>query len=853
MAISDLSSREAVLAAIAEYDRIGQEAFLAKYGFGPAREYALVQDGKRYDSKAIAGAAHSYQFPDQGPLRSEEFSGGSQTTRVLRPLGFDIQAVSGGSTGTGASSGTIARLLEQILAEYEDARQQQPFGRESPIWRQFEELTSLLNASDAVASRSTLSASWSAGRGNWARVPWIAFLDSRETTTTTRGVYPVLLFRQDLSGVYLTVAQGVTEPKARGGRSAAYAYLEGIAQRFRERNRELAEAGFQLDSNIDLRASVGLGKDYEVSTIAHKLYERGAVPKDSAILADLDSVLGAYDRYLEQKQDDTTLKEGRRLLVVYVGQSGRPNFQVGLNQHVWGFKNSRPEYRDIDPGDWVLFGFGYTGGSPRVDAGEWTKHRIERGVLCTVSREFYEDDAPVWPDETGSEVSYPTRFGIDFVKEVDGFSLRPGEDLSVEAVDAMRLSAINRGQGYVVSAEGSRLVPDDVIQLATPDRDLAAVHADFSRALRRGNITFGSSHDEIARSFLAALATKPFVILTGLSGSGKTQLAMKLGEWFGERRYLVVPVRPDWTGAEAMFGYEDALLPPTDDGRGAWHVPEAFEFILQAARDPHYPHLLVLDEMNLAHVERYFADVLSGMESRLPVLPNVVRDNQTGYWRQSPELPKIPIPANLFVAGTVNVDETTYMFSPKVLDRSNTFEFRVDTEDLSQHALRPRRIDPGSPELVRGFLAIATDDSWHIDHPAGTLTTFIEHLLTLHRLLAEGAFEFGHRVFYEAVRYASMLDAAGDPDPLHALDLQIMQKVLPRIHGSRRRLEPTLCGLARFCFELRFDPGSVMSGPATSFDPTLVREEVPRLPKAFDKVRRMTMDLRANQFTSFTG
>lgn len=91
MSLSDLTSRDAVLAAIAEHDAIGQQEFLSRYGFGPATRYLLEHDGRRYDSKAIAGVAHGKQHPQAGPLRSQDFSGGLLTvTRALEKLGFRI-------------------------------------------------------------------------------------------------------------------------------------------------------------------------------------------------------------------------------------------------------------------------------------------------------------------------------------------------------------------------------------------------------------------------------------------------------------------------------------------------------------------------------------------------------------------------------------------------------------------------------------------------------------------------------------------------------------------------------------------------------------------------------------------
>ena len=383
--------------------------------------------------------------------------------------------------------------------------------------------------------------------------------------------------------------------------------------------------------------------------------------------------------------------------------------------------------------------------------------------------------------------------------------------------------------------------------LPRPAIDLAAVCEQFASALKESNLRFGARHDEVVRTFVTSLATKRFVILTGLSGSGKTQIAVRFGEWLGEGRSRVVAVRPDWTGSEALFGYEDALQEPKD-GRRPWHVPEALEFMLKAARDPEHPYLLVLDEMNLAHVERYFADALSGMESDQAVLPNLVK-GKDGLWRLDPDGPeRIAIPENLFVVGTVNVDETTYMFSPKVLDRANTIEFRVDSDDLSEVVRRPVPLQSGDPDLVRGFLFIATDEDWHVTQPGVNLTQFTKYLRKLHRLLADSHVQFGHRVVYEANRFASLLAAAGIPDLMVALDLQVLQKVLPRVHGSRKRLEPVLRALAWFCYYPDAEGGEE---EAKAFDFKQLPQGEPKLPRTFHKLQRMMRNLEADQFTSF--
>ena len=94
--LGDLSSRSAVLASIEEFDRLGRAEFLRRYGFGQARNYFLAYEGRRYDSKAICGAAHGFEHPTEGPLKPDDFSGGDATVRVkLEELGFSVEVLDG--------------------------------------------------------------------------------------------------------------------------------------------------------------------------------------------------------------------------------------------------------------------------------------------------------------------------------------------------------------------------------------------------------------------------------------------------------------------------------------------------------------------------------------------------------------------------------------------------------------------------------------------------------------------------------------------------------------------------------------------------------------------------------------
>src|SRR4051794_31395231 len=113
MPLEALTSRDAVLAAMAEYDRVGRDAFLDRYGFRTARDVLVVHGGRRYDSKALVAAAHGHQHPDLGPLRHTEFNGGRPTISKLEELGFKIERMSAGHEEEGEPAGdSLARFLE---------------------------------------------------------------------------------------------------------------------------------------------------------------------------------------------------------------------------------------------------------------------------------------------------------------------------------------------------------------------------------------------------------------------------------------------------------------------------------------------------------------------------------------------------------------------------------------------------------------------------------------------------------------------------------------------------------------------------------------------------------------------
>lgn len=301
--------------------------------------------------------------------------------------------------------------------------------------------------------------------------------------------------------------------------------------------------------------------------------------------------------------------------------------------------------------------------------------------------------------------------------------------------------------------------------------------------------------DQLIKRFIASLLTKPFVICSGLSGSGKTKLAQAFAQWISrdESQYVIIPVGADWTNREPLLGYSNALK------NNEYEIPEngALALMIRAkqnlenAEEPTKPYFLILDEMNLSHVERYFADFLSAMESGEDISLHKI-ENEVNEVPQLMNLPK-----NLFIIGTVNIDETTYMFSPKVLDRANTIEFRLTEEDLDKFIqneipLKMNLLKAQGANVSDSFMAMALQGTdKNLKPTAADLKLFFTEL-------KKSGAEFGYRTASEIGRLMYMLKELGESGD-NLLDIAIMQKLLPKLHGSRNKLTKVLPILGGFC------------------------------------------------------
>ena len=375
-----------------------------------------------------------------------------------------------------------------------------------------------------------------------------------------------------------------------------------------------------------------------------------------------------------------------------------------------------------------------------------------------------------------------------------------------------------------------------------------SISTDFHAKTSSAGLIFSQ---QLIQRFIASLCTKPFVICSGLSGSGKTKLAQAFAQWIcykeedgvKNEQYCIVPVGADWTNREPLLGYPNALQ------EAKYVKPEngVLDLINRARLNEAKPYFLILDEMNLSHVERYFADFLSTMESGDAIPLHTIDNEESGIPKQ------LKLPKNLFIIGTVNIDETTYMFSPKVLDRANTIEFRLTEKNLEDFIDSKVTLDmdllKGEGVIFgEGFIEMARreTDKKNLKKVETDLKDFFKEL-------KKSGAEFGYRSASEIGRLMFMLEELGEKED-NLLDIAIMQKLLPKIHGSRNKLSKVLPVLGGFCLknnELIKEKYLDMFVNNTLTEEILNKDSNIKYRISFEKICRMYKNAVENGFASY--
>ncbi|WP_243388023.1 hypothetical protein [Bacillus kexueae] len=380
--------------------------------------------------------------------------------------------------------------------------------------------------------------------------------------------------------------------------------------------------------------------------------------------------------------------------------------------------------------------------------------------------------------------------------------------------------------------------------------------------------------------------------------SGLTKIRLGNVSFPREKRHVLVPVGADWTDSRNLLGF---VNPFGQDGKTVYQITPMVELILMALHpDNHYlPHFVILDEMNLSHVERYFSKFLSAMEANrstsvdkgitlidknhLPVIVDTLRENSLVNPKvlESAEIllennDYISLPPNLFIVGTVNVDETTYMFSPKVLDRAHIIELetihplKFFREQSRQKYTLP---DVGTVLNQFKFSIIYRKQEQHGINPLSNLKSVwqdeltyneakkqIEQLLSgVYNILKISNFDFGYRILKETIEYLyfSILYNNSCERWFEYLDNILLQKILPKLHGNRRQIDDVLDLLIKFLNKEEFESPHVnikvkeeSTGYPANIERDIIRNKLD-FPKSIAKLQKMRSKLNSIGYTSF--
>jgi deoxyadenosine/deoxycytidine kinase len=376
---------------------------------------------------------------------------------------------------------------------------------------------------------------------------------------------------------------------------------------------------------------------------------------------------------------------------------------------------------------------------------------------------------------------------------------------SIRNIPFSSVGSINQGYLYEFTKEAGKFIRDLYgKQFGNP-----IIDAFFDKVHLKSRDT--NMKEMKNKNILTAIKTKPFILLAGISGTGKSRLARTLAYKTcpkGELRkdpkkpgnFELIPVRPNWHDSSELMGYVSRI-------NGEKYITTSFlQFIAKAWKNIDIPFFLCLDEMNLAPVEQYFAEYLSIIETRQVQESEIVTDfliarssfeNQELYSQLLRELGLdndsdfvngISIPNNLVVIGTVNMDETTHSFSRKVLDRAMTFEMNI--VDLNAGLDNSQNDWTYPPEYINSKQVLGEVTSGaEVVNNFSESQEVIDFLLKINDTLEGTPFKVAYRVRDEFLIYCyySSLNSKTNDWLTIALDEMTSMKILSRIEGDESR------------------------------------------------------------------
>ena len=395
----------------------------------------------------------------------------------------------------------------------------------------------------------------------------------------------------------------------------------------------------------------------------------------------------------------------------------------------------------------------------------------------------------------------------------------------------------------------------------------------------------GTILDTPYRQYITAIKSKPFLLLAGISGTGKSRIVRELArscwdkgseEYKAQkpRNFEMIQVKPNWHDSSELFGYVSRINGET------FIVGPFLKFMVRALKEPDVPYFLCLDEMNLAPVEQYFAEYLSVIESRkliddgtIETDPIVDFESTDAYHSLITQLfPKkneeedrrlflskeggkrLSIPPNLIIVGTVNMDETTFSFSRKVLDRAMTIEMN-EVDLWGGLTDRYESIEQQSVETLIGSAVEGVDVYASHQEVCDTCLTYLQKV---NRELEDTPFKVAYRTRNEVLLYVVNnlpYNKSADGTTLsqeyviaRALDEITNMKILSRIEGDESKVRKELLNRLEESIKegLESISGRQYEAESVEQDDNLIEKSI-----SIAKLKEMTKKLTNSGYTSY--
>ena len=544
-----------------------------------------------------------------------------------------------------AISSVFKDIFENYQKDYEG-----PFDSSKTSYSLFKELDEHIK--EMVNSDDNLETHWSVGKGNWTQVPWFAVRDRRTKSSAQKGIGIVGLFKKDMSGLYLCIAQGTTQPLKDYGKKGGEEFLLEQAEKVRDIVKYLKDKQFKLDNEIDLKATGGVALTYKPSVCVHK-YMSAGYDFNGQFIEDLLDLVKAYKDVVAKNLDFTSennLKKNHWVIA------------CGINSNQWdNFKDNN------------LIAIGWD------NLGDLSKFKSKQEIFEKLKDERSEND----PDPRNDAlccydfVNSMKVNDIVFVKKGTSKLVAYGkiigdykydENLS-EYRNIRSVEWINIKENDIDPITGKTLTnfnkyPDTV------EKYLKLMANDNNNDLEFNELKDTFFSEEFFNNIIDTLKVKKNIILQGPPGTGKTFISKKIAERITGKKENIFSIQfhQSYSYEEFVVGYK-----PNSEGNFALQKGSLIQVCERAKQNENENFVMFIDEINRANISKVFGELLSLIENDKRGPENAVKilysENDINFY----------IPSNLYFVCAMNTaDRSLKMVDYALRRRFSFFEFKPE-------------------------------------------------------------------------------------------------------------------------------------------------------------------------------